>query len=133
MRGTIVPNGTIAPSDKPIGTIVPFVTHHGGLIIPVIHPKVPWSLTAWRDFRDERAAIRQFDGGMTRTDADHWAWLDCIAKWLERHPPVPSAQDGWMAAKEHFRLCRIRDAKNCLYWIGVKQSQNARISCHKFI
>lgn len=119
---TIVPNGTIALRAEPIGTIVPIVTRHGGLIIPVIHPKVPWSLTAWRDFRDERAAIRQYDGGMSKAEAAHWAWLDCIAKWLERHSPIDAALRAWTGTSEELRLARIADAEMCLDRLGLART-----------
>jgi hypothetical protein len=119
--GTIVPNGTIAPPDKAIGAIVPIVTHHGGLVIPVMVPPVPWSLIAWRDFRDERRAIRQYDGEMSEPEAAHWAWLDCIAKWLERHPPLPVARKAWTGTAEEFRLCRIQDACIVLERLGIRE------------
>lgn len=111
--GTIVP---IAPPVPPIGTIV---TRHGGLTIPVTCPPVSWSLTAWRDFRDERVAIRMFDAGMTEADAVHAADVDCIAAWLQRHPAHPDAVTVWSGQGELFKLARVRDAVFVLEGLGV--------------
>lgn len=76
--------------------------------------KVSWTLTDWRAFHDERLAIRLYDGGMTEAEAMRWAWLDCIAKWQERHPPLPKARMHWSGTEEEFRLCRIQDSITAL-------------------
>ena len=114
--GTIVP---IASPVPPIGTIV---TRHGGLIIPVTRPLVSWSLTAWRDFRDERIAIRMFDAGMTEAEAVRAADVDCIAAWLQRHPAHPDAVTVWSGQGELFQLARVRDAVFVLEGLGVLSS-----------
>jgi hypothetical protein len=110
---------TIAPialSDRPIGTIV---TCHRGLVIPVTFPAVPWSLTAWRDFRDERVAIRTHDAGQPEDEAQRGADLDCIRCWLQRHPADPAAVAGWTGTADELRLARIRDAVVVLEALGV--------------
>ncbi len=80
--------------------------------------QVSWTLADWRAFHDERLAIRFYDGGMSETEAARWAWLDCIAKWLERHPPQPLARLSWKGSPEEFRLCRIWDAVSVLAKLG---------------
>jgi hypothetical protein len=72
--------------------------------------EVPWTLADWRAFHDERLAIRLYDGGMPQAQAARWAWLDCTAKWLERHPHLEGAQRTWTGTAEEFRFCRIQDA-----------------------
>jgi len=42
----------------------------------------------WRDFFEERAAIREFDGGSQRLDAELAAFNDCIVEWHWRHRPA---------------------------------------------
>ncbi len=81
-----------------------------------------WTLADWRAFHVERLAIRLYDGGMTETDAMRWAWLDCIAKWLERHPPLAKARQLWSGTNDEFRLCRIQDAEACLTRLNVTAS-----------
>lgn len=83
--------------------------------------QVSWTLADWRAFHDERLAIRLHDGGMSEAVAARWAWLDCIAKWLERHPPLAAAQKVWTGTAEEFRLCRIQDALTVLTILGVGQ------------
>ena len=49
--------------------------------------------TDWRDFYDERAAIAQFDGGLSRPDAEAQAWECCLSSWLNTNPS-PETSDG---------------------------------------
>ncbi len=49
----------------------------------------------WRTFFEERAAIREYDGGLTRPDAEAGALQDAIAHWLARNPLSPGVpEDG---------------------------------------
>ena len=47
-----------------------------------------WDATDWLTFREERAAIMQFDAGLP--DAESRAFECCISEWLIRNPPPPS-------------------------------------------
>lgn len=38
----------------------------------------------WLAFFDERAAIAEFDGGLSRQDAESLAYDRCVAEWLSR-------------------------------------------------
>ena len=49
-----------------------------------------WSAEDWRLFFEERAAIAEFDGGLSRTEAEAQALACCIVEWLNRNP-TPSA------------------------------------------
>lgn len=40
----------------------------------------------WRAFFDERAAIAEFDGGLSREEAEARAFESCILEWLNRNP-----------------------------------------------
>ncbi len=51
---------------------------------------VPWDATDYRTFFVERAAIAEFDGGLSRDDAEAQAREDVIDEWLDRHRPTPS-------------------------------------------
>ena len=49
----------------------------------------------WRTFFEERAAIREYDGGLPRPDAEAGALQDSIAHWLARNPLSPGVpEDG---------------------------------------
>ena len=51
-----------------------------------------WDANDWRALYDERAAIREYDGEMSRHDAERLALDDCVAHWLTMHPP-PATDD----------------------------------------
>ena len=46
----------------------------------------------WADFYEERTAIREFDGGRSRADAERLAWGELINIWHRQHgqPPDPA-------------------------------------------
>ena len=46
----------------------------------------------WRDYFEERAAIREHDGGMSRPDAEADAMADCVARWRALNP-LPASDD----------------------------------------
>lgn len=51
----------------------------------------------WLTFHEERAAIREYDGGLSRPDAEAGALQDAIAHWLARNPLSPGVpEDGCM-------------------------------------
>src|SRR5262245_8328500 len=45
----------------------------------------------WRELFEERAAIREHDGGLRRPDAEGGALADCIAHWRALNPLPPSS------------------------------------------
>lgn len=47
----------------------------------------------WRDYFEERAAIREHDGGMSRADAEAGAIADCVARWRALNP-LSASGDG---------------------------------------
>lgn len=47
----------------------------------------------WRDYFEERAAIREHDGGLSRADAEAGALTDCVARWRAFHR-LPASGDG---------------------------------------
>jgi hypothetical protein len=116
---TIVPIGTDDGDHHPI---VPIVTCPRGLFLPVASPPTPWSVPDWWAFHDERLAIRQHDGGMQEQEAAHWAWLDCVAKWMERHPPIDAALRAWTGTPGELRLARIADAEVCVERLGLART-----------
>ena len=45
-----------------------------------------WSGEDWLAFFDERAGIAQFDGGLSRGEAEARAFQFCVVEWLNRNP-----------------------------------------------
>jgi hypothetical protein len=56
----------------------------------------------WRDFFEERAAIREHDGGMSCADAESGAMADCLARWRALNP-LSASGDG-----------------DCVHWGGAE-------------
>ena len=56
----------------------------------------PWDADDYRCFYDERAGIAEFDGGLTRGQAEAAAFEAVVAEWLDRHrQPSPPGQCAW--------------------------------------
>ncbi len=51
------------------------------------------SAADWLAFFEERAAIAQHDGGLSRTDAERRAYECCVVRWLNSHPPLRPLAD----------------------------------------
>ncbi len=70
--------------------------HKGELIALLRKAGDGWSAEDWQAYFDERAGIVEFDGGLSREDAEARAFACCVAEWLNRNP-VNSAT-GWCLA-----------------------------------
>lgn len=60
---------------------------------PAEHERTARERDRWRDYFEERAAIREHDGGMSRADAEARARADCVARWRALNP-LPASGDG---------------------------------------
>ena len=50
-----------------------------------------WNSADWIAYYNERAAVREYDGGMTRAEAEAAAIEDCIVEWLDQaHTTTPA-------------------------------------------
>jgi hypothetical protein len=45
-----------------------------------------WDAADWHAHFDERAAIREYDGGLSRHEAERLAFEDAVTHWLCLHP-----------------------------------------------
>ena len=45
-----------------------------------------WSVEDWREFFEERAGKAEFDGGLSRDQAEARAFSCCVGEWLNRNP-----------------------------------------------
>ncbi len=46
-----------------------------------------WDADDWHGFFEERAAIAEHDGGLSRAEAEARAWKWTVAEWLNQHMP----------------------------------------------
>jgi len=50
-----------------------------------------WTAADWQAYFEERAAIREHDGGFAKSEAERLAFDDTLTYWLAAHPPPASA------------------------------------------
>src|SRR6266516_6672666 len=63
------------------------LSQHKAEIVALLRPgRDGWSAEDWQVFFDERASIAEFDGGLSRPQADAQAFACCVAEWLNQHP-----------------------------------------------
>jgi hypothetical protein len=78
-------------SAPPPTAILKVLSRHKAEIVAVLRPgRDGWSAEDWQAFFDERAGIMEFDGRVSRTEAEAQALACCIVEWLNRNP-TPSA------------------------------------------
>lgn len=52
-----------------------------------------WHARDWRAFFDERAGIAEYDGELSRAEAEREAFKHTVAEYLARNPPEPSSPE----------------------------------------
>jgi hypothetical protein len=78
-------------SNRPPSAVLDLIRSHKAEIIATITAATPSgqraqrSVVNWRDRYEERAAIRQFDGGYTREEAERLAWSEIEDQWHLAH------------------------------------------------
>jgi hypothetical protein len=75
----------------PPASVVDALRRHKAEVVAMLRSgRDAWSAEDWLLFFEERAAIAEFDGRLSRTEADAQALACCIVEWLNRNP-TPSA------------------------------------------
>lgn len=78
---------TLEAAAPPPTEIMEQLASHKAAIIALLRPGPDgWSAEDWIAFFDERAGIAEFDGGMSRRDAEAHAFACCVVEWLNRNP-----------------------------------------------
>jgi hypothetical protein len=76
-------------SAAPPPAVIDRLTGHKTEIVAMLRPRRDgWSADDWQAFFDERAGIAEFDGGLSRAEAEAQAFAACVAEWLNRNPMV---------------------------------------------
>jgi hypothetical protein len=74
-------------SAPPPTSVVELLRHHkAGLVALLQGERDGWSADDWCAFYDERAGIAEFDGGLSRVNAEAGALTCCVVEWLDRNP-----------------------------------------------
>jgi hypothetical protein len=72
---------------EPPAAILELLSEHKPDIVALLRPgQDGWSAEDWRAFFDERAGIVEFNGGLSRAEAEASAFAHCLAEWLNRNP-----------------------------------------------
>jgi hypothetical protein len=71
----------------PPAAVLDDLSRHKADIVVMLRPgRDSWSVEDWRAFFDERAGIAEFEGGLSRAEAEAHAHSCCVAEWLNHHP-----------------------------------------------
>ena len=66
----------------------------------LLRPTRPWGQEDWQAHYDERAAIVEYDGKLSRPEAEKQALAHCLSKWLYENPMSSNADDGCLVCNE---------------------------------
>jgi hypothetical protein len=75
-----------APTAPPPGVLDLLSRHKAGIVTLLRLADEGWSAGDWQVFFDERAGIAEFDGGLSRGQAEAHAFACCAMEWLNRNP-----------------------------------------------
>jgi hypothetical protein len=71
----------------PPPALLDLLSHHKANIVTLLRlADDDWSAEDWQVFFDERAGIAEFDGGLSRGQAEAHASACCAVEWLNRNP-----------------------------------------------
>lgn len=85
----LLPSGSISARgvQSAVDRWLPAIRQNKAAIIRLLRPgEDGWSTQDWRAFFGERAGIAEFDGGLSRVEAEASAFMRCVAEWLNRNP-----------------------------------------------
>jgi hypothetical protein len=90
-------------SSAPPAVVLDGLSRHKAAIVALLRVGPDgWSAEDWHVFFDERAGIAEFDGGLTRAEAESQAFACCIVEWLNRNPASsPSGRCLGCGGREH--------------------------------
>jgi hypothetical protein len=87
---------------QPPDEIIAALSSHKAEIVALLRTSSDgWKVEDWQAFYKERAGIAEFDGGVSRRDAEPRAYECCIVEWLNRHPePSDPGHCAWCGQQD---------------------------------
>ena len=77
----------LSAASAPPAPVLDALSRHKAEIMALLRPgRDGWSAEDWQVYFDERAGLFEFDGGLTRAEADARAFECCVVEWLNRNP-----------------------------------------------
>lgn len=74
-------------SAPPPAEVLDILARYKADILDLLRPAVDgWSAKDWWEYFEERAGVAEFDGGLTRDEAEKRAYDCCVGQWLELNP-----------------------------------------------
>ena len=72
---------------EPPAAVLDALRRHKAEVVVMLRPgQDGWSAEDWQLYFEERAAVAEFDGGLSRIQAEAQAFECCVVKWLDRNP-----------------------------------------------
>ena len=80
-------NLVLAAAATPPASVLDLLKRHKVAVVRILRwAGNDWSAQDWQVFFEERAGVAEFDGGLSRAEADCLAFGCCVTEWLNRHP-----------------------------------------------
>jgi hypothetical protein len=76
----------LTAASEPPTPVLDALTRHKREIVALLRPDPDGWTADWQVYFDERSGIAEFDGGLTRADAETQAFQCCVVEWLNRNP-----------------------------------------------
>jgi hypothetical protein len=94
---------TLEAATAPPPAVLDLLARHKARIVALLRPTNDgWSGEDWLAFFDERVGIAEFDGGLSREQAEARAFAACVVEWLNRNPArSPSGRCLGCGGSEH--------------------------------
>jgi hypothetical protein len=95
----------LSAEQEPPDTLLELLHRHKPELLRLLRPSLDgWLAEDWQVFFDERAGIAEFDGGLSRAEAEARAFACCVAEWLN-HNPTPSVPGRCLGCCDGERTC----------------------------
>ena len=76
----------LSAAAAPHAAVLDALSQHKAEIVALLRPgRDGWSAEDWQAYFDERAGIAEFDGGLSRAEAEAHAFECCVVEWLNRN------------------------------------------------
>ncbi len=78
---------TLEASSPPSDAVLAALSENKAGIVVLLRPGDDgWNAEDWQVYFDERAGITEYDGGLSRSQAEAQAFACCVAEWMNRNP-----------------------------------------------